>query len=116
MAAGDTTPSDLAPVGITADGASVRVSDMRVLRDVFYLTTVLGGRVGDAIVIRWADGSLLEIRPDGERFALRAWPVGTALGGDGSLPRDLPAEVPHDLPHELPRVPPSHCGTAPKPS
>lgn len=47
VAAGDTTPSDLAPVGITADGASVRVSDMRVLRDVYYLTTVLGARVGE---------------------------------------------------------------------
>ena len=47
VAPGDTTLSDLAPVGITADGASVRVSGMRVLRDVYYLTTVLGGRVGE---------------------------------------------------------------------
>ena len=47
VAPGDTTPTDLAPVGITAEGASVRVSEMRVLRDVYYLTTVLGGRVGE---------------------------------------------------------------------
>ncbi len=46
VAPGDTTPSDLAPVGITADGAHVQVSGMRVLRDVFYLTTVLGARRG----------------------------------------------------------------------
>ncbi len=47
VAPGDTMPSDLAPVGISADGAVVQVSGMRVLRDVFYLTTVLGARVGE---------------------------------------------------------------------
>jgi signal peptidase I len=47
VAPGDATPSDLAPVGITAEGASVRVASMRVLRDVYYLTTVLGARAGE---------------------------------------------------------------------
>jgi signal peptidase I len=44
---GSTSPSDRAPVGITAIGASVRVADMRVLRDVFYIGTMLGSRVGE---------------------------------------------------------------------
>lgn len=47
VAPGDPTSSDLAPVGVTAEAASVRVSGMRVLRDVYYLTTVLGARVGE---------------------------------------------------------------------
>ena len=47
VAPGDTAPSDLAPAGITAEGASVRVEGMRVLRDVYYLTTVLGARAGE---------------------------------------------------------------------
>jgi signal peptidase I len=47
VAPGAAAASDLAPVGITAEGASVRVSGMRVLRDVYYLTTVLGARGGE---------------------------------------------------------------------
>ena len=47
VAPGDMTPSDLAPVGITATGADVIVNGMRVLRDVYYLTTVLGTRVNE---------------------------------------------------------------------
>jgi signal peptidase I len=39
--------SDLAPVGIAARGASVRVADLRVLRDVFYIGTMLGPRMGE---------------------------------------------------------------------
>ncbi|NCA11436.1 hypothetical protein EBR56_06455, partial [bacterium] len=37
---GDTQPGDLAPVGITAVGAEVRVSDLRVLRDVYYIGAI----------------------------------------------------------------------------
>lgn len=41
--------TDLAPAGITAIGADVRVADMRVLRDVYYIGTMLGARVGEFV-------------------------------------------------------------------
>ena len=47
VAPGDPTASDLAPAGIAAEAASVRVRDMRVLRDVYYLGTVLGARASE---------------------------------------------------------------------
>ena len=37
---------DLAPVGLRAAGASLRVADLRVLRDVFYIGQALGPRSG----------------------------------------------------------------------
>jgi signal peptidase I len=41
---------DLAPVGVTASGASVRVADLRVLRDVFYIGALdIGARPGELI-------------------------------------------------------------------
>ena len=44
---GSNAPNDRAPVGITAVGANVRVADMRVLRDVYYIGTMLGARAGE---------------------------------------------------------------------
>ena len=38
-APGDAEPGDLAPVGLTATGADVRVAGLRVLRDVYYIAT-----------------------------------------------------------------------------
>ena len=46
---GTDAASDRAPVGITARGAKVRVADMRVLRDVYYIGTMLGPRMGDFV-------------------------------------------------------------------
>ena len=46
---GDGTPLDLAPAGITADGAEVRVAELRVLRDIFYIgahdISAMGGMI-----------------------------------------------------------------------
>ncbi|MBM4020903.1 MAG: signal peptidase I [Planctomycetes bacterium] len=36
---GDSQPDDLAPVGITADAAEVTVSNLRVLRDIYYIAS-----------------------------------------------------------------------------
>ncbi|MFM7034296.1 MAG: signal peptidase I [Planctomycetia bacterium] len=44
---GDSTPSDLSPVGITVAEANVRVGDLRVLRDVHYLAIESGSRSGE---------------------------------------------------------------------
>ena len=45
---GDPEPGDLAPVGVTATGADVRVGGLRVLRDVYYIAsgdaTAMAGR------------------------------------------------------------------------
>lgn len=47
---GEAGPSDLAPVGITSVGADVRVSDLRVLRDVYYIGAVdVGARPGELV-------------------------------------------------------------------
>ena len=37
---GSEEPSDLAPVGVTASGADVTLRDLRVLRDIYYITAV----------------------------------------------------------------------------
>jgi hypothetical protein len=36
---GETAPDDLAPVGVTAEGADLTVGDLRVLRDVYYVSS-----------------------------------------------------------------------------
>ncbi len=66
VAPGDETVSDLAPVGITATGADVVVREMRVLRDVYYLTTVLGARAGEFFEKERLDFPL----EDGQYFVL----------------------------------------------
>lgn len=63
---GDETSSDLAPVGITVGDASVTVRDMRVLRDVFYLSTALGARAGEFLERQRLDFPLEE----GQYFVL----------------------------------------------
>jgi len=44
---GNATLSDVSPAGIMSSGAHVTVAGMRVLRDVYYLTTVMGVRLGE---------------------------------------------------------------------
>lgn len=66
VAPGDAIVSDLAPVGITATGAQAVVRDMRVLRDVYYLTTVLGARGGEFFEKERLDFPL----EDGQYFVL----------------------------------------------
>ena len=44
---GNATLSDVSPAGIMSSGAHVTVEGMRVLRDVYYLTTVMGVRLGE---------------------------------------------------------------------
>ncbi len=66
VAVGDATVSDLAPVGITATGADAFVREMRVLRDVYYLTTVLGARMGEFLEKERLDFPL----EDGQYFVL----------------------------------------------
>ena len=47
---GDADPGDLAPIGITSVGADVRVTDLRVLRDVYYIGALdVGARPGELI-------------------------------------------------------------------
>jgi signal peptidase I len=47
---GETAPRDLAPAGITAVGADVRVADLRLLRDVYYIGALdVGARPGELI-------------------------------------------------------------------
>ena len=47
---GADTPSDLAPVGITASAADVRVKNMRVLRDTYYIGAIdVGARPGEIL-------------------------------------------------------------------
>ena len=47
---GETAPRDLAPAGITAVGADVRVTDLRLLRDVYYIGALdVGARPGELI-------------------------------------------------------------------
>ena len=47
---GRTSPGDLAPVGITATGADLRVGDLRVLRDVYYIGALdIGSRPGELV-------------------------------------------------------------------
>ncbi|MEI6239274.1 MAG: signal peptidase I [Planctomycetia bacterium] len=47
---GETEPRDLAPVGITAVGADIRLTDLRVLRDVYYIGALdVGARPGELI-------------------------------------------------------------------
>ncbi len=47
---GRTAPGDLAPVGITAAGADIRVADLKVLRDVYYIGALdIGARPGELI-------------------------------------------------------------------
>ncbi|MFM8496620.1 MAG: S26 family signal peptidase, partial [Planctomycetia bacterium] len=47
---GATEPSDLAPAGITVDGAGVRVRDLRVLRDTYYIGAIdVGSRPGEIL-------------------------------------------------------------------
>jgi len=52
---GDTRPDDLAPVGITAESADVTVADLRVLRDIYYISSgtqaaLLGREREEAVV------------------------------------------------------------------
>ena len=61
---GSDTPSDLAPAGVRADGADVRVSGLRMLRDVYYIAAVdveHNGRVIEEDVLDFplADGQYL---------------------------------------------------------
>jgi signal peptidase I len=58
---GDEEPGDLAPVGITARGVDLRVSGLRVLRDVYYIAS------GDGYVM---NGSLPE--PPSVSYSLQA--------------------------------------------
>ena len=47
---GETAPRDLAPAGITAVGADIRVADLRLLRDVYYIGALdVGARPGELI-------------------------------------------------------------------
>lgn len=47
---GATEPGDLAPVGVTAAGADLRLADLRVLRDVYYIGALdVGARPGELI-------------------------------------------------------------------
>ena len=47
---GETEPRDLAPIGITAVGADIRLTDLRVLRDVYYIGALdVGARPGELI-------------------------------------------------------------------
>ena len=47
---GNHTPLDTSPVGITSIGATVRVSDIRVLRDIYYIGAVdVGNRPGELL-------------------------------------------------------------------
>jgi len=47
---GDARSGDLAPIGITVVGADVHVSDLRVLRDVYYIGAVdVGARPGELV-------------------------------------------------------------------
>jgi signal peptidase I len=47
---GSAEPSDLAPVGITVDGAGVRVQGLRVLRDTYYIGAIdVGTRPGEIL-------------------------------------------------------------------
>jgi signal peptidase I len=59
-APGDTEPDDLAPAGITADGADVRVSGMRLLRDVYYIASgsaeVMAGRAPEESLLAFSLG------------------------------------------------------------
>ena len=61
---GSTAASDLAPAGITVDHADVRVADLRLLRDIFYIAAVDvegNGRVieDDALEFPLGDGQYL---------------------------------------------------------
>jgi signal peptidase I len=54
-------PSDLAPVGITVAAADVRVSDLRVLRDTYYIgATDVGARPGEILEEDWLEFGLEE--------------------------------------------------------
>jgi len=57
---GDPEPGDLAPAGITATGADVRVSGMRLLRDVYYIASgsadVMAGRAPEEELVAYALG------------------------------------------------------------
>lgn len=53
---GDATPGDLAPVGITAVGSKLRVSQMRVLRDIYYRTAPEMGATSALAATRSRDG------------------------------------------------------------
>ncbi len=47
---GSRQPSDLSPVGIAVDGADVRVKDLRVLRDIYYIGAIdVGTRPGEML-------------------------------------------------------------------
>jgi len=55
---GDMEPGDLAPVGITATGADVRMTGLRVLRDVYYIATgsaeAMAGRAPEEDLLAFA--------------------------------------------------------------
>jgi hypothetical protein len=55
---GDAEAGDLSPVGITAAGADVRVADMQVLRDVYYIATgsadAMAGRAPEEELLAFA--------------------------------------------------------------
>ncbi|MFM8890980.1 MAG: S26 family signal peptidase, partial [Planctomycetia bacterium] len=58
---GGVEPSDLAPVGITVASADVRVSDLRVLRDTYYIgATDVGARPGEILEEDWLEFGLEE--------------------------------------------------------
>ena len=43
-------PSDLSPIGVTVDGADVRVKNLRVLRDIYYIGAIdVGARPGEIL-------------------------------------------------------------------
>jgi signal peptidase I len=54
---GDTDPDDLAPAGVTAEGADVTVADLRVLRDLYYVSSgsqrALVGREAEEPVVSY---------------------------------------------------------------
>ena len=56
---GSDQPSDLAPVGITATAADVRVKNLRVLRDTYYIGAVdVGARPGEILEEDWLEFGL----------------------------------------------------------
>ena len=56
---GSDRPSDLAPVGITAAAADIRVKNLRVLRDTYYIGAVdVGARPGEILEEDWLEFGL----------------------------------------------------------
>ncbi len=76
---GDTEPDDLAPVGMTVSGGSVRVSDIAVLRDIYYISSGMQA----ALAGREAEEPFLEFPLERDQFFV--------LGDNSSASRDCRA-------------------------